>query len=162
MRSEISSKRSNFERQPDSALAPQHIDQQRARRSHRILEQERGAPRSCYPVGDFRDFEHRIHRSLDALEFAALFQAGNKLPQVLVSQTILPAIVGASIPRLNLESRRKTPHRLAWNPSWPAAGCGIVTLAVGDRPGAPADFHEAGSAPGVNWVVTGPTPLVFV
>ena len=29
-------------------------------------------------------------------------------------------------------------------------------------PGAPADFHEAGSAPGVNSVVTGPTPLGFV
>jgi hypothetical protein len=29
-------------------------------------------------------------------------------------------------------------------------------------PGAPADVHEAGSVPGVDWVVTGPTPLVFV
>ena len=29
-------------------------------------------------------------------------------------------------------------------------------------PGAPADVHEAGSAPGVDWVVTGPTPLGFV
>jgi hypothetical protein len=31
-----------------------------------------------------------------------------------------------------------------------------------DGPGAPADFHEEGSAPGVNLVVTGPTPLGFV
>jgi hypothetical protein len=29
-------------------------------------------------------------------------------------------------------------------------------------PGAPANLHEAGSAPGVNSVVTGPTPLGFV
>ena len=32
----------------------------------------------------------------------------------------------------------------------------------GHGPGAPTDFEEAGSAPGVNWVVTGPTPLGFV
>ena len=41
----------------------------------------------------------------------------------------------------------------------------LHALHVGEQdhgPGAPADFHEAGSAPGVNWVVTGPTPLVFV
>jgi hypothetical protein len=38
-------------------------------------------------------------------------------------------------------------------------------LRVGEQghgPGAPGNFEEAGSAPGVNWVVTGPTPLVFV
>ena len=41
----------------------------------------------------------------------------------------------------------------------------LHALHVGEQdhgPGAPADFEEAGSAPGVNWVVTGPTPLVFV
>jgi hypothetical protein len=41
----------------------------------------------------------------------------------------------------------------------------LHALQVGERdhgPGAPADFEEAGSAPGVNSVVTGPTPLVFV
>jgi hypothetical protein len=41
----------------------------------------------------------------------------------------------------------------------------LHALHVGEQdhgPGAPADFHEAGSAPGVNWVVTGPTPLGFV
>jgi len=37
----------------------------------------------------------------------------------------------------------------------------LHALHVGEQdhgPGAPADFEEAGSAPGVNWVVTGPTP----
>ena len=41
----------------------------------------------------------------------------------------------------------------------------LHALRVGEQdhgPGAPADFEEAGCAPGVNWVVTGPTPLVFV
>ena len=41
----------------------------------------------------------------------------------------------------------------------------LHALHVGEQDhgsGAPADFHEAGSAPGVNWVVTGPTPLGFV
>ena len=41
----------------------------------------------------------------------------------------------------------------------------LHALHVGEQdhgPGAPADFEEAGSAPGVNWVVTGPTPLGFV
>src|ERR1700720_4735333 len=41
----------------------------------------------------------------------------------------------------------------------------LHALHVGEQDhgsGAPADFEEAGSAPGVNWVVTGPTPLVFV
>ena len=41
----------------------------------------------------------------------------------------------------------------------------LHALHVGEQdhgPGAPADFEEAGSAPGVNWMVTGPTPLVFV
>ena len=41
----------------------------------------------------------------------------------------------------------------------------LHALHVGEQdhgPGAPADFEEAGSAPGVNWMVTGPAPLVFV
>jgi hypothetical protein len=41
----------------------------------------------------------------------------------------------------------------------------LHALHVGEQnhgSGAPADFHEAGSAPGVNSVVTGPTPLGFV
>ena len=41
----------------------------------------------------------------------------------------------------------------------------LHALHVGEQDhgsGAPADFHEAGSAPGVNSVVTGPTPLGFV
>jgi hypothetical protein len=41
----------------------------------------------------------------------------------------------------------------------------LHALHVGEQdrgPGVPADFEEAGSAPGVNWVVTGPTPLGFV
>src|ERR1700693_4253209 len=41
----------------------------------------------------------------------------------------------------------------------------LHALQVGEQdhgPGAPADFEEAGSAPGVDWVVTGPTPLGFV
>ena len=41
----------------------------------------------------------------------------------------------------------------------------LHALHVGEQdhgPGALADFEEAGAAPGVNWVVTGPTPLVFV
>ena len=41
----------------------------------------------------------------------------------------------------------------------------LHALQVGEQdhgPGAAADFHEPCSAPGVNWVVTGPTPLAFV
>ena len=41
----------------------------------------------------------------------------------------------------------------------------LHALHVGEQDhgsGAPADFHEADCAPGVNWVVTGPTPLGFV
>ena len=41
----------------------------------------------------------------------------------------------------------------------------LHALHVGEQhhgSGAPADSEEAGSAPGGNWVVTGPTPLVFV
>ena len=41
----------------------------------------------------------------------------------------------------------------------------LHALHVGEQghgPGAPADFEEAGAERGVNWVVTGPTPLVFV
>jgi hypothetical protein len=41
----------------------------------------------------------------------------------------------------------------------------LHALHVGEQdhgPGAPANFHGFGSAPGVNSVVTGPTPLGFV
>ena len=47
-------------------------------------------------------------------------------------------------------------------PELAGRGCGIVDVKLDHGPGAPADFDEAGSAPGVNWVVTGPTPLGFV
>src|ERR1700719_4395103 len=62
------------------------------------------------------------------------------------------------------------PSSASWRRDGRACEVPIVTFirqapSVGEQdhgPGAPADFEEAGSAPGVNWVVTGPTPLVFV
>jgi hypothetical protein len=69
----------------------------------------------------------------------------------------LTGILRVSMPNSVHRNRAGNPESASVRP--------LHALHVGEQDhgaGAPADFEEAGSAPGVNWVVTGPTPLVFV